>query len=87
VQFGNPISISPETYDKIEAAVLPSPQPAPIVFLKGVAGFFKDDCATQLGPSAAGVRFLGLAAALITTLDLFDAAKAINAMLKAQHLT
>ena len=82
-EFGNTIAISPETCNKIQATVLPSPQPASIGFLKGKVGYFKGDCATQLGRSVAGVRFLGLAAALITTLDLFDAAKAIDSMLRS----
>jgi hypothetical protein len=81
-RFGNTLAMSRETCYKIETTVLPSPQPAPVTFLKGVIGFFKDDCATQLGNSVAGIRFLGLATALITTLDPFEAAKALELMLQ-----
>lgn len=82
-RFGNTLAISSETCTKVERILLPSPEPAPITFLKGSVGFFRDDCATQLGNNAAGVRFLGLAAALVASLGAFDSAKALDIMLKS----
>lgn len=61
--------------------VLPSPEPVTIRFLKATVGFFKDDCATQLGSNSAGVRFLALASALLNSLDLVEATKAVHAMI------
>lgn len=38
-RFGNTLAICPETCHKIETVVLPTPQPAPVAFLRGVVGF------------------------------------------------
>jgi hypothetical protein len=81
-RFGNTIAISNETASKVEYTLVPSPEPAPVRFLKGLVGFFPDDCATQLGSSSAGIRFLGLAAALVTTIGPFNSAKALDIMLR-----
>ncbi len=81
-RFGNTLAMRSETTDKVERILLPSPEPAPISFLKATVGFFPNDCATQIGKSASGVRFLGLAAALVTSLGPFEAAKSIDLMLK-----
>jgi hypothetical protein len=81
-RFGNTLAICPDTCHKVEAVILPTPQPAPLAFLRGVVGFSSNDCASQLGKSAAGVRFLGLASALITTLDPFVAANGLDMMLR-----
>ena len=81
-RFGNTIAISNETASKVEYTVVPSPEPAPVRFLKGFVGYFPDDCATQLGSSSAGIRFLGLAAAIVTTIGPFNSAKALDIMLR-----
>jgi hypothetical protein len=80
-KFGNTLAIWPETCHKIEIVVLPTPRPVTLTFLWGVVGLTSHDCATQLGKSAAGVRFLGLVSALSTTLDLFAAPNALKMML------
>lgn len=80
-QFGNTLAMSPETCRKVELLVLPSPEPVTLRFLKVTVGFFKDDCATQLGSNSAGVRFLALASALLNSLSLMEATKAVHAMI------
>jgi len=82
-QFGNTLAICDETLRKVETEVLPSPPPIAIQFLKAAVGYSTSDCATQLGGSEAGLRFLGLAAALINSTNLFHGAKAINIMLRS----
>lgn len=82
-RFGNTIAMSNETILKVESTLVPSPEPAPIRFLKGLVGFFPNDCATQLGSSSAGVRFLGLAAAIVTTIGSLNSAKALDIMLRS----
>jgi hypothetical protein len=82
-RFGNTIAISNETTSKVAYILVPAPEPAPVKFLKGLVGFFPNDCATQLGNSSAGIRFLGLAAAIVTTIGPFNSAKALDIMLRS----
>ncbi len=82
-RFGNTLAMSDETNNKVEHILLPSPEPAPIKFLQGAVGFSRNDCATQLGENAAGLRFLGLAAALVTSLGAFEGAKSLDLMLRS----
>ncbi|KAK7441057.1 hypothetical protein Landi51_10260 [Colletotrichum acutatum] len=81
-KFGNTLSLSSEAIDKVECVLLPTTEPVPVSFLRATVGLSQGDCAVQLGKSAAGVRFLGLAAALVTTLDPIQSAKALEGMLK-----
>ncbi|KAH6962168.1 hypothetical protein BKA56DRAFT_598419 [Ilyonectria sp. MPI-CAGE-AT-0026] len=80
-RFGNTIAMCQETCLKIETLVLPTPQPAVIKFIQSTVGYSRNDSASHLGTSLAGVQFLGLAAAL-ATVGPFDAATAISRMLK-----
>ena len=82
-RFGSTVAVSSKTTSKVEHVLVPTPEPAPISFLKAYVGFSLNDCATQLGKSAAGIRFLGLAAALVTTVGPFESAQALDIMLKA----
>ncbi|KAL8407189.1 hypothetical protein RB596_009715 [Gaeumannomyces avenae] len=80
-RFGSTLAMSDETMSKIETSVVPTPPSIPIRFLQAKIGFSKHDSAVQLGKSKAGVRFLGLAAALITTMEPMAAAKTLDLML------
>ncbi|KAI0514332.1 hypothetical protein F5B22DRAFT_611138 [Xylaria bambusicola] len=81
-QFGNTLAISRETRLKIERTVLPTPEPVTIQFLKAKVGFKKHDCAVQLGSNQAGLRFLALAAALISSVNKIYCADALMLMLE-----
>ena len=80
-QFGNTLAISSETYHRVEELVLTSPEPVAINFLKATVGFYRDDCATQLGSNAAGIRFMALASALVNSLHVAEAGRAIHKMI------
>ncbi|KAH8684077.1 hypothetical protein BGZ61DRAFT_534752 [Ilyonectria robusta] len=80
-RFGNTSAMCQETCLKIETLVLPTPQPAVIKFIRSTVGYSRNDSASHLGTSLAGIQFLGLAAAL-ATFGPFDAATAISRMLK-----
>ncbi len=80
-RFGGTLAMSSDTTNKVHHVLLPS-EPAPISFIKETVGFFRNDCASQLGKSEAGLRFLGLAAALVSSLSAFEGAKALELMLK-----
>ncbi|KAH6987168.1 hypothetical protein EDB80DRAFT_898418 [Ilyonectria destructans] len=80
-RFGNTIAMCQETCLKIETLVLPTPQPAVIKFIQSTVGYSRNDSASHLGISLAGVQFLSLAAAL-ATVGPFDAATAVSRMLK-----
>ncbi|GAW18323.1 hypothetical protein ANO14919_077980 [Xylariales sp. No.14919] len=82
-QFGNTLAISRETRLKIERTVLPTPEPVTIQFLKLKVGFMKHDCAVQLGSNQAGLRFLALAAALISSVSAYRCAEALMLMLES----
>lgn len=80
-QFGNTLAISPEAIRKVEHIVLPTPKPAVVTFLQSTIGYSANDCASQLGKNTAGLQFLALATALITTLGCFKSSLAIHEML------
>ncbi|KAI0532336.1 hypothetical protein GGR58DRAFT_490641 [Xylaria digitata] len=82
-QFGNTLAISRETLLKIERTVLPTPEPVTIRFIKAKVGFMKHDCATQLGSNQAGLRFLALTAALISSVSEYHCADALMSMLES----
>jgi len=58
-------------------------EPAVIHFLRAFVGFTTRDCATQLSKSQAGVRFLGLAAALVMSLEAFEGGNALEQLLNS----
>lgn len=80
--FGNTIAMAQSTVNVIQTRVLPTPDPLPLRFLKGSVGFSNSDSTTQLGRSEAGLRFLGLASALVSSMKPSKAAEAIHSMLK-----
>jgi hypothetical protein len=82
-RFGNTIAMSQETCYKMETVVLHTPKPAAVKFLRAAVGYSAGDCATQLGKSLAGVQFLGLAAAMVTTMGSFASGTALQRMLKS----
>lgn len=79
--FGATLAICPETCRRIERYVVPTPEPAVLHFIKVTVGYATNDCVSQLSTSLAGIQFLGLAAALVTTMDHFQAAVTVQAML------
>lgn len=81
-RFGSTLAMCDDTINKVEKIIVPSPPAAYVQFLKAYVGFFSDDCASYLGTTAAGVRFLGLAAALSTTMEIFYATKAVDLMIR-----
>jgi hypothetical protein len=82
-RFGNTIAMCQETCRKIEGLVNKTAEPVAISFLRASAGFTTEDSATQLSKSQAGVQFLGLAAALVTSLGEFEGGNALEAMLNS----
>ena len=71
----------PETCQKIEKIMI-TPEATPIGFLRASVEFHADDCASQLSKSLAGVQFLELAAALVSSLDPFAAGNILELLLK-----
>ncbi|KAH8651043.1 hypothetical protein BX600DRAFT_387419 [Xylariales sp. PMI_506] len=82
-KFGNTLAVSQDTLRKIEKAVVPVPKPALLGFLEAAVGYSSGDCVAQLGRSAAGVRFLALAASLVTTMGAFKGGQAIQTMIES----
>ncbi|KAK4195288.1 hypothetical protein QBC40DRAFT_259149 [Triangularia verruculosa] len=81
--FGGTIAMSPATCGRIRRDVVPPSSNPVLTFAKVTVGWSRNDCATYFRDSEAGLRFLGLAAALATTMGALDAAKAISLMLRA----
>jgi hypothetical protein len=80
-RFGNTIAISQQTCRKMETDVVPTPAPATIQFLKATVGYSAEDCATHFSKSQAGIQFLGLVAAMVTTMGEFVGGAALHEML------
>ncbi|EHK17781.1 uncharacterized protein TRIVIDRAFT_205508 [Trichoderma virens Gv29-8] len=81
-KFGGTIAMCHETCRKIETSVLPTEKPATIQFLQGIVGYSRNDCALHLGTTTSGLQFLGLAAALVTTMGTFESATSLSLMLR-----
>jgi hypothetical protein len=83
-RFGATLAICPETCRKVEAQIirLQTPTSAVVSFLSAVIGYSKDDCASQLARSLAGVQFIALATALLTTGSSYHGGEALAHMLR-----
>lgn len=85
-KFGNTLAMSSTTIRKVETIIVPTPPPAVVAFLQCQIGYSPNDCATQLGSTKPGLRFLGLAAALVMSVGPFDGAKALSTMMETSKL-
>lgn len=83
-RFGATLAICPETCRKVEAQIirLQTPTSAVVSFLSAVVGYSKDDCASQLARSLAGVQFIALATTLLTIGSSYHAGEALAHMLR-----
>jgi hypothetical protein len=81
-RFGTTTAMCDESSRKIEDVIRKVTAPSVIKFLKAQVGYSPDDSAAHLSRSQAGVRFLALVAPFISTMSLFDAALALEAMLR-----
>ena len=80
-KFGATLAMCPETNKKMEDLIIRVSGPKYVRFMSAQIGYSANDSATQLSRSLAGVQFLGLAAALISSVDMFQGANALSAML------
>jgi hypothetical protein len=78
--FGNTLAMCSETCLKVEQVAGMHHQSIVVKFLKAQVGYSSGDSGTQLSSSAAGVRFLALAAAL-NTLGAFNGAVVLEALI------
>jgi hypothetical protein len=81
--FGATIAMSQEAIMKVEQEVNKNHKSHIVSFLKSYIGYSKNDSAVQLARTDAGLRFLGLASALICTSDLWESAQALDLMIRA----
>ena len=81
-KFGNTVAMCPDTCRKVEQA-MKTPESTPIGFIRATVGFPADDCGSQLSKSLAGVQFLGLATALVSSLGAFEAGNVLEILLKS----
>jgi hypothetical protein len=80
-RFGATLAMCPETCDKTERLIVKAPMPVR-VFIGAYIGYSAGDSAAQLVKSKAGVQFLALAAALVTTTGPFQGGLALEVMLE-----
>lgn len=78
-RFGGSLIICSETRAKVER-LIKTPKPV-ATFLGAYIGYSAGDCASQLVKSVAGVQFLSLAAALVSTMGTYQSSLALEAML------
>ncbi|KAI9698171.1 MAG: hypothetical protein M1836_004173 [Candelina mexicana] len=81
--FGNTLAICQQTQLVLEKEASKRHVAYFVKFLQSQIGYAANDSATHLASSGAGVRFLGLAAALLCTASTFIAAQALELMIKA----
>lgn len=84
--FGNTLAMCPETCLKVERIAGMHHQSVVVKFLKAQVGYSSGDSGAQLSLSSAGVRFLGLAAAL-NTLGPFNGALALETLIANSALS
>ena len=82
-KFGATLAMCPETNKKMEDLIIKVSGPKHVRFIKAQIGYSTNDSATQLSRSLAGIQFLGLAAALTSSMDVFEGANALSEMLTA----
>ena len=80
-KFGATLAVCPETNKKMEDLIIKVSGPKHVRFMRAQIGYSANDSATQLSRSLAGIQFLGLAAALTSSVDMFDGANALSEML------
>lgn len=80
-KFGATLAMSPEALDNVRKRVLKTPDHRVVKYLKTLVGWNPDDAASIIGGTHAGVRFLGLASALASSIELYDGGVAIGKML------
>ena len=83
-QFGATLAMCPATCEKIEFEIIKVQNRTSRVvsFLSSSVGYSKDDCASQLARSLAGIQFIGLAATLVTSIGAYHGGEALALMLK-----
>ena len=82
-KFGATLAMCPETNKKMEDLIIRVSGPRRVRFMKAQLGYSANDSATELSGSLAGIQFLGLAAALTSSMDAFAGANALSEMLTA----
>lgn len=73
--------MSPEALGNVRKRVLKTPDHRVVKYLKILVGWNPDDAASIIGGTHAGVRFLGLASALASSIELYNGGVAIGKML------
>lgn len=82
-KFGATIAICSATRSKVERLIRSQTGHVVIRFLQAKAGFAGDGSIVQLSRTLAGVNFLALATALVSTTDTFMAGTALESMIVA----
>ncbi|KAL2011937.1 hypothetical protein VTN00DRAFT_4655 [Thermoascus crustaceus] len=80
-RFGNTLTMCQETCKKVDALMSRTAKPVPVQFLRVLVGFQAEDLASQISKSLAGIQFLCLTAAMVTSMGAFAGANALAAML------
>ncbi|KAI9885737.1 MAG: hypothetical protein M1823_002458 [Watsoniomyces obsoletus] len=82
-QFGATIAMCPQTRKKVEMTLQETAEPVMVSFLKAQIGFAKRSSITELSKSLAGVNFLALATALVSSMKNYEAGDALWTMITA----
>ena len=80
-KFGATLAMCQETNKKMEDLIIKVSGPKYVRFMSAQIGYSANDSATQLSRSLAGVQFLGLAAVLVSSMNMFEGAEALSLML------
>ena len=80
-QLGVTLPMCPTTCSRITNLVAPTRPPGVVSFLQATVGYSAGDCVSLLSRNDAGIQFLGLASALVTTMEPFRAGLALHMIL------
>jgi hypothetical protein len=86
-EFSNTLAMCEETCNKIRDNVVKAPAQSMVGFLKAYVGFSSSDCAYLLSGTQAGRRFLGLAAAVVSTVGPSEGGVALSVMIGRSKAT
>lgn len=82
-RFGATVAMCQNTRKKIELSLQQTSEITFVTFLKAQVGFASDTSIDMLSKSLAGVNFLALTTALISSTDIFEVATALEKMIEA----
>lgn len=85
-ELGNTLVMCQETCAKVQQTVAATTEPIAVHFLQATIGYSTNDCTVYLSKSLPSLRFLSLAAALVTSMDSPQAGASLHELLRDSRM-